>query len=108
MQQIIELAENPPQEHAEPSPYLHRTSPASSQGLFRDREGMAHFALQPSKPTSKSRQLAVFKLVEAAQKTWRRLDGNNQLPKLILGVKFADGLELVAKPANRQPATVAA
>jgi hypothetical protein len=33
----------------------------------------------------------VFKLVEDAQKSWRRLDGNNQLPKLILGVKFADG-----------------
>jgi putative transposase len=26
----------------------------------------------------------VFKLVEAAQKPWRRLDGNNQLPKLNL------------------------
>jgi transposase-like protein len=50
----------------------------------------------------------VFKLVEAAQKSWRRLDGNNQLPKLILGVKFADGLEVVAKPADRQPATAAA
>jgi putative transposase len=50
----------------------------------------------------------VFKLVEAAQKSWRRLDGNNQLPKLMLGVKFADGLEVVAKPANRQPATAAA
>jgi mutator family transposase len=36
------------------------------------------------------------------------LDGNNQLPKLILGVKFADGLEVAAKPANREPATVAA
>ena len=50
----------------------------------------------------------VFKLVEAAQKTWRRLDGNNQLPKLILGVKFADGLEVVAKPTNPQSATAAA
>jgi transposase-like protein len=50
----------------------------------------------------------VFKLVEAAQKSWRRLDGNNQLPKLTLGVKFADGLEVVDKPANRQPTTVAA
>jgi hypothetical protein len=50
----------------------------------------------------------VFKLVEAAQKTWRRLDGNNQLPKLLHGVKFADGLEVSAKPTNRQPATVAA
>jgi hypothetical protein len=50
----------------------------------------------------------VFKLVEAAHKSWRRLDGNNQLSKLILGVKFADGLEVVAKPANPQPTTVAA
>jgi putative transposase len=49
----------------------------------------------------------VFKLVEAAQKSWRRLDGNNQLPKLILGVKFADGLEVVAKPADHQPTAAA-
>jgi hypothetical protein len=28
----------------------------------------------------------VFKLLEAAQKSWRRLDGHNQLPKLVLGV----------------------
>ena len=33
----------------------------------------------------------VFRLVEA-QLAWRRLDGGNQLPKVILGVKFADGL----------------
>jgi len=26
----------------------------------------------------------VFKLLEAAQKSWRRLDGHNQLPKLVL------------------------
>ena len=50
----------------------------------------------------------VFKLLEAAQKRWRRLDGNNQLPKLILGVKFADGLEVVAKPASHKPTTDAA
>jgi len=37
----------------------------------------------------------VFKLVEAAQKSWRRLDGHNQLPKLIQGVKFTDGIEAV-------------
>jgi transposase-like protein len=50
----------------------------------------------------------VFKLAEAAQKKWRRLDGHNQLPKLILGVKFTNGLEVVAKPASRQLATAAA
>jgi putative transposase len=37
----------------------------------------------------------VFKLAQAAEKSWRRLDGHNQLPKVILGVKFSDGLETV-------------
>jgi transposase-like protein len=37
----------------------------------------------------------VFKLVDAAQKSWRRLDGHNQLPKVVLGAKFKDGLEVV-------------
>ena len=36
----------------------------------------------------------VFKLVEAAQKSWRRLDGHNQLPKVVLGANFTDGLEV--------------
>lgn len=43
----------------------------------------------------------VFKLVDAAQKTWRRLDGHNQLPKVVLGARFKDGLE-VAIVANQQ------
>ena len=50
----------------------------------------------------------VFKLVDGAQKSWRRLDGHNQLPKIIQGVKFADGLEIVAKPIANQAQTVAA
>ncbi len=50
----------------------------------------------------------VFKLVEGAQKSWRRLDGHNQLPKLVLGVTFADGIEVIAKPTDRQPITAAA
>ena len=37
----------------------------------------------------------VFKLAQAAQNSWRRLDGHNQLPKLIVGVKFIDGIEAV-------------
>jgi transposase-like protein len=28
----------------------------------------------------------IFKLAEAAERSWRRLDGHNQLPKIILGV----------------------
>jgi hypothetical protein len=35
--------------------------------------------------------LMVFKLAMAALKTWRRLKGENQLPKVIDGVKFRDG-----------------
>ena len=50
----------------------------------------------------------VFKLVDGAQKSWRRLDGHNLLPKIIQGVKFADGLEAAAKPATAQPETAAA
>jgi hypothetical protein len=49
----------------------------------------------------------VFKLLEAAQKSWRRLDGHNQLPKLILDVTFNDGIEVI-KPTDRQPTTAAA
>ena len=47
----------------------------------------------------------VFKLVDAAQKSWRRLDGHNQLPKVVLGAKFFDGLEVVA--TDRQPKAAA-
>src|SRR6195256_3331663 len=50
----------------------------------------------------------VFKLVEGAQKSWRRLDGTNQLPKLVLGVTFNDGIEVIANPTDRQPTTAAA
>ena len=42
----------------------------------------------------------VFKLVHAAQKSWRRLDGHNQLPKVLLGAMFKDGLEVNASADN--------
>ena len=29
------------------------------------------------------------------RKSWCRLDGHNQLPKVILGVEFADGIEVI-------------
>ena len=41
-------------------------------------------------------RLMVFKLVMAASKTWRRLRGQKQLPKVIDGVKFKDGIEEAA------------
>jgi len=39
-------------------------------------------------------KLMVFKLVMAAARTWRRLKGENQLPKVIEGVRFKDGVEV--------------
>jgi len=45
--------------------------------------------------SNKTALAMIFKLAEAAEKSWRRLDGHNQLPKVILGIKFADGLEVV-------------
>ena len=49
----------------------------------------------------------VFKLVDAAQKSWRRLEGHNQLPKLIQGVRFTGGIEVAANPASSQSQTAA-
>ena len=43
-------------------------------------------------------RLMVFKLVMAAAKTWRRLKGENQLPKVIRGVTFRDGVEVTNTP----------
>jgi hypothetical protein len=37
----------------------------------------------------------IFKLAQAAEKSWRRLNGHNQLPKIILGIKYTDGIEVV-------------
>ncbi|MBA4038490.1 MAG: IS256 family transposase [Bradyrhizobium sp.] len=57
--------------------------------------------------SNKTALAMVFKLVEGAQRSWRRLDGHAQLPKLILGVKFSDGVEVKPK-SIRQPETAAA
>jgi transposase-like protein len=43
--------------------------------------------------------IMVFKLIKTAEKTWRRLDGKNQLPKVITGVKFSDGCEVIVDDA---------
>jgi putative transposase len=45
-------------------------------------------------------RLMVFKLVMAAARTWRRLKGENQLPKVIEGVTFKDGIEVIAADAQ--------
>ena len=45
-------------------------------------------------------RLMVFKLVMAAAKTWRRLKGENQLPKVVQGVTFTNGVEVINTPAQ--------
>jgi hypothetical protein len=42
-------------------------------------------------------RLMVFKLVIAASKSWRRLLGQNQLPKVVSGVTFRDGIEVASE-----------
>jgi putative transposase len=50
--------------------------------------------------SNKTALAMIFKLAEAAEKSWRRLDGHNQLPKVILGEKFFDGIEVVRSQAQ--------
>jgi putative transposase len=57
--------------------------------------------------SNKTALAMVFKLVEQAQQHWRRLDGHALLPKIILGVKFKDGIEVVAKSAAEPKKTAA-
>jgi hypothetical protein len=40
------------------------------------------------------------KLVTAAAKTWRRLKDENQLPKIVQGIKFQNGIEVIEMPAH--------
>ena len=47
-------------------------------------------------------KLMVFTLIRAASQKWRRLNGANQLPRVIEGVKFTDGV------ANTDPAKTSA
>jgi len=45
--------------------------------------------------SNKTALAMIFKLAQAAEKSWRRLKGYTLLPKVILGVKFNDGIEIV-------------
>jgi hypothetical protein len=42
--------------------------------------------------SQKTAKLMVFTLVRAASKKWRRLKGANQLPLVVDGLKFTDGI----------------
>ena len=50
--------------------------------------------------SNKTALAMIFKLAQAAEKRCNRLRGHNQLPKVILGVKFNDGVEVVRSQAK--------
>jgi putative transposase len=60
--------------------------------------------------SNKTALAMIFKLAQAAKKSWRRLDGQNQLPKVIINVKFNDGkksFKLPLDPLRHQHLTIA-
>ena len=40
----------------------------------------------------------MLKLIPATAKTWRRLEGENHLPKVVRGVIFRNGVEVTNTP----------
>ena len=46
--------------------------------------------------SNKTALALVFKLAQAAEKSWRRLDGHHHLPKVIRGVTFTNGIEVIS------------
>ncbi len=76
--------------------HLRTTNPIESVfATVRHRTVRTKGSLSPT-----TARLMVFKLLCAASKTWRRLKGTNHLPKVIAGVKFQDGIEVIQVPAN--------
>lgn len=51
--------------------------------------------------SQKTAKLMVFTLVRAASMKWRRLNGTNQLPRVIEGVTFTDGVAQADATRNR-------
>ena len=45
--------------------------------------------------SNKTALAMTFKLAQSAEMSWHRLRGYNQLPKIIIGVKFKDGVEVI-------------
>ena len=50
--------------------------------------------------SNKTALAMIFKLAQSAETSWHRLRGYNQLPKIIMGVKFNDGIEVVRLQAQ--------
>ena len=81
---------------AEHWPHLRTTNPIESTfATVRHRTIRSKGCL-----SNKTALAMIFKLAQAAEKSWRRLKGHAQLPKVILGVKFTDGIEIVRSDAQ--------
>jgi putative transposase len=81
---------------AEHWPHLRTTNPIESTfATVRHRTIRSKGCL-----SNKTALAMIFKLAQAAEKSWRRLKGHAQLPKVILGVKFTDGIEVVRSQAQ--------
>jgi putative transposase len=77
--------------------HLRTSNPIESVfATVRHRTVRTKGALSP-----KTARLMVFKLVIAASRTWRRLKGENQLPKVVAGVTFRDGTEVIDGQSTR-------
>ena len=85
---------NFPAEHWD---HLRTSNPIESVfATVRHRTVRTKGALSPT-----TARLMVFKLVIAASRTWRRLKGENQLPKVVAGVTFRDGTEVLDHTSDR-------
>lgn len=83
-----------PAEHGD---HLRTSNPIESVfATVRHRTVRTKGALSP-----KTARLMVIKLVIAASRKWRRLKGENQLPKVVAGVIFRDGTEVVDGQSTR-------
>jgi putative transposase len=73
----------------------HRTPSESTFATVRHRSVRSKGCL-----SNKTALAMVFKLAQAAEKHWRHLDGQSQLPKVVHGVRFTDGIEVAKEPVQ--------
>jgi transposase-like protein len=50
--------------------------------------------------SNKTALAMTYKLAQSAETSWHRLHGYNHFPKIIMGVKFNDGIEVVRSQAQ--------
>jgi hypothetical protein len=68
--------------------------------VVNNRGGAASNGADERSPLGEDRQAHGLQMVNAAAKIWRRLKGENQLPKVVQGVKFQNGIEVIKMPAH--------